>query len=191
MVPQTWRGLFTSECRLTSRRKPTRECWSVRSNYHPWSFPANWRWTSWTLSREGRCGASVTITCTGPVTESATSLQSTNVRNRQFLCKIVASRIRELQVDESHSSGTIRVAAPLSLSYQQCKNSMAGCSVKLKPGYFFSNEPGYYKEDDFGVRLENILEVIPADKLVHLDTFLWLRDDCIIIFHNSLLITSS
>lgn len=77
--------------------------------------------------------------------------------------------LRELQIDESHSSGTIRVAAPISLSYYGCKNSIAGCSVKLKPGFFLSNEPGYYKEDDFGVRLENILEVVPADKLVHLD----------------------
>ncbi|XP_058804191.1 xaa-Pro aminopeptidase ApepP-like [Phymastichus coffea] len=38
-----------------------------------------------------------------------------------------------------------------------------GCnSALLKPGYFLSNEPGYYKEDDFGVRLENVIEVVPA-----------------------------
>ncbi|XP_036138554.1 xaa-Pro aminopeptidase ApepP isoform X2 [Monomorium pharaonis] len=52
--------------------------------------------------------------------------------------------------------------SPISLSYFGCENS----GVKLKPGFFLSNEPGYYKEDDFGVRLENILEVIPADKLL-------------------------
>jgi len=46
------------------------------------------------------------------------------------------------------------------------KNSLAGCSAKLKPGFFLSNEPGYYKEGDFGVRLENILEVLPSDKSV-------------------------
>jgi len=80
----------------------------------------------------------------------------------------------EYILDESHSSGTIRVAAPISLSYIGCKNSIAGCSIKLKPGFFLSNEPGYYKEDDFGVRLENILEVIPVDKLVHLNTFLFI-----------------
>lgn len=45
---------------------------------------------------------------------------------------------------------------------------MTGCSLKLKPGFFLSNEPGYYKEGDFGIRLENILEVIPASKLVDL-----------------------
>ncbi|XP_024871285.1 xaa-Pro aminopeptidase 1-like isoform X1 [Temnothorax curvispinosus] len=56
---------------------------------------------------------------------------------------------------------------PISLSYFGYKNSIAGCSVKLKPGFFLSNEPGYYKENDFGVRLENVLEVIPADKLAH------------------------
>ncbi|RZB41166.1 xaa-Pro aminopeptidase 1-like, partial [Asbolus verrucosus] len=31
---------------------------------------------------------------------------------------------------------------------------------KLKPGYFLSNEPGFYKEDDFGIRLENVMEVV-------------------------------
>ncbi|KAL1122414.1 hypothetical protein AAG570_003818 [Ranatra chinensis] len=30
----------------------------------------------------------------------------------------------------------------------------------FKEGYFFSDEPGYYKEDKFGIRLENILEVV-------------------------------
>ncbi|XP_063218262.1 xaa-Pro aminopeptidase 1-like isoform X2 [Bacillus rossius redtenbacheri] len=30
----------------------------------------------------------------------------------------------------------------------------------FQEGYFFSNEPGYYEEGNFGVRLENILEVV-------------------------------
>lgn len=71
-----------------------------------------------------------------------------------------------------HSSGRIRVAAPISVSYHGYKSSLAGCSARLKPGFFLSNEPGYYKEGDFGVRLENILEVIPADKLVRSNAFL-------------------
>lgn len=80
--------------------------------------------------------------------------------------KIVASRELWNTIDESHSSGTIRVAAPISVSYFANNSSVIGCSIKLKPGFFLSNEPGYYKEGDFGVRLENILEVIPADKSV-------------------------
>jgi len=37
------------------------------------------------------------------------------------------------------------------------KNSKSG---KFKPGMFFSDEPGYYKEGDFGLRLETILRVV-------------------------------
>lgn len=36
-------------------------------------------------------------------------------------------------------------------------------AVTLKPGFFLSNEPGFYKKDDFGVRLENILEVVTTN----------------------------
>ena len=34
---------------------------------------------------------------------------------------------------------------------------------KLKPNMFFSDEPGYYKEGEFGIRLETILRVVPTD----------------------------
>ena len=37
------------------------------------------------------------------------------------------------------------------------KNSKPG---KFKVGMFFSDEPGYYKEGDFGLRLETILRVV-------------------------------
>jgi len=33
--------------------------------------------------------------------------------------------------------------------------------------FFFNTEPGYYKENDFGVRLETILEVITKVIIVH------------------------
>jgi len=33
----------------------------------------------------------------------------------------------------------------------------------LKPGIFFSDEPGYYKEGEFGIRLETILKVVPKE----------------------------
>ncbi|XP_029342090.1 xaa-Pro aminopeptidase 2-like [Acyrthosiphon pisum] len=36
--------------------------------------------------------------------------------------------------------------------------------VVLKEGYFISDEPGYYKENHFGVRLETILEVITKNE---------------------------
>ncbi|EDW83651.1 uncharacterized protein Dwil_GK13723 [Drosophila willistoni] len=43
---------------------------------------------------------------------------------------------------------------PISVAYG--KNS----SFHFKRGYFFSSESGYYKRDDFGVRLKNVLEAI-------------------------------
>jgi len=33
---------------------------------------------------------------------------------------------------------------------------------KFTPGIFFSDEPGYYQEGDWGLRLETILQVVPA-----------------------------
>lgn len=34
----------------------------------------------------------------------------------------------------------------------------------FKDGYFFTNEPGYYKADAFGIRLANVLEVVDTTK---------------------------
>ena len=34
---------------------------------------------------------------------------------------------------------------------------------QLTPGLFFSDEPGYYQEGDWGLRLETILQVVPAN----------------------------
>lgn len=34
-----------------------------------------------------------------------------------------------------------------------------GPQIPLKPGMIITNEPGFYKEGKFGIRIENILEV--------------------------------
>ena len=39
------------------------------------------------------------------------------------------------------------------------KNSEPG---EFRPGMFFSDEPGYYQEGDWGLRLETILRVVSA-----------------------------
>jgi Xaa-Pro aminopeptidase len=36
--------------------------------------------------------------------------------------------------------------------------------AELKPGMIISNEPGYYKEGAFGIRIENLVLVLPAKK---------------------------
>ncbi|KAH8418055.1 hypothetical protein KR222_010990, partial [Zaprionus bogoriensis] len=47
---------------------------------------------------------------------------------------------------------------PISVSYGQ--NS----SYHFKQGYFFSSESGFYKRNDFGVRLKNVLEVLDTGR---------------------------
>ncbi|EDV42231.1 uncharacterized protein Dana_GF17113, isoform B [Drosophila ananassae] len=43
---------------------------------------------------------------------------------------------------------------PIAVAYGQSN------SFHFKEGYFFSSESGYYKRNDFGVRLKNVLEVV-------------------------------
>ncbi|EDW58690.2 xaa-Pro aminopeptidase ApepP [Drosophila virilis] len=47
---------------------------------------------------------------------------------------------------------------PISVAYGQ--NS----SFHFKQGYFFSSESGFYKRDDYGVRIKNVLEVLDTGK---------------------------
>lgn len=48
--------------------------------------------------------------------------------------------------------------SPIDISYA------AQQKYHFKEGYFFSNEPGYYKSGVYGIRLENVLEVIDTGK---------------------------
>jgi Xaa-Pro aminopeptidase len=41
--------------------------------------------------------------------------------------------------------------------------------VPLDPGMILSNEPGYYREGEFGIRIENLVVVIPAPELTGAD----------------------
>ena len=38
-------------------------------------------------------------------------------------------------------------------------------AVPLEPGMIVSNEPGYYKEDGYGIRIENLQVVTPAEPI--------------------------
>ena len=47
-------------------------------------------------------------------------------------------------------------------------------SVELLPGMILSNEPGYYKEKDFGIRIENLIIVKKHNKnLIKFETISW------------------
>ncbi len=41
--------------------------------------------------------------------------------------------------------------------------SKAGNTVNLRPGMILSNEPGYYKKGAYGIRLENLVVVVPRE----------------------------
>lgn len=41
--------------------------------------------------------------------------------------------------------------------------SKKGSDVALEPGMVISNEPGYYKEGEYGIRIENLVMVVPAE----------------------------
>ena len=43
--------------------------------------------------------------------------------------------------------------------------SKVGNTVALKPGMIVSNEPGYYKTDGYGIRIENLVAVVMADDM--------------------------
>ncbi|CAL7934020.1 unnamed protein product [Xylocopa violacea] len=76
--------------------------------------------------------------------------------------------------------------SPISVSYMQAERVCG--SIEFKPGYFLSNEPGYYKEGEFGVRLENILETVEANTS-HEDsiTFLKFRDVTLVPYEPKLI----
>ena len=52
------------------------------------------------------------------------------------------------------------------LSVHEGPQSISGRStVPLQVGMILSNEPGYYREGDFGIRIENLMVVVPAPEL--------------------------
>jgi len=61
-------------------------------------------------------------------------------------------------VDFDHGTGH-GVGSYLSVHEGPQRISKVGNTVALKPGHILSNEPGYYKANHYGIRLENLLAV--------------------------------
>ncbi|XP_044757576.1 probable Xaa-Pro aminopeptidase P [Coccinella septempunctata] len=59
----------------------------------------------------------------------------------------------------------------------------------FKPGYFLSLEPGYYSEGEFGVRLENVVEVVERKWLPPVNgyRFLGFKDRTLVPYNSKLL----
>jgi Xaa-Pro aminopeptidase len=65
--------------------------------------------------------------------------------------------------DYDHGTGH-GVGSFLSVHEGPQRLSRAG-DVPLQPGMILSNEPGYYRPDAFGIRIENLITVIEAEPL--------------------------
>ncbi len=68
----------------------------------------------------------------------------------------------EAGLDYDHGTGH-GVGAYLSVHEGPQRISKLPSKVPLEPGMIVSNEPGYYQVGDFGIRIENLVEVIEPD----------------------------
>jgi len=67
-------------------------------------------------------------------------------------------------LDYDHGTGH-GVGSYLSVHEGPHRISKMPNSIALKPGMIISNEPGYYKADDYGIRIENLVTVYEIDDL--------------------------
>ncbi len=67
----------------------------------------------------------------------------------------------EAGIDFDHGTGH-GVGSYLSVHEGPASISKRGTAVALKRGMILSNEPGYYKEGAFGIRIENLVLVVEA-----------------------------
>ena len=77
-------------------------------------------------------------------------------------------------LDYDHGTGH-GVGSYLSVHEGPCSLSRAGKMVPLQPGMILSDEPGFYLPGAYGIRLENLLLVQPADGLSARKLFLRLE----------------
>lgn len=67
----------------------------------------------------------------------------------------------EAGLDYDHGTGH-GVGSYLGVHEGPQRISKGGHTVALQPGMILSNEPGYYKSGEYGIRLENLVVVVPA-----------------------------
>jgi Xaa-Pro aminopeptidase len=76
----------------------------------------------------------------------------------------------QVGLDYDHGTGH-GVGSYLSVHEGPQRISKIPNRVALEPGMIISNEPGYYKTDEYGIRIENLVVVVPASSSnSHLDT---------------------
>lgn len=71
--------------------------------------------------------------------------------------------LKEVGLDYAHGTGH-GVGSYLSVHEGPCGISPRSTTVPFEPGMIVSNEPGYYKEGAYGIRIENLVTVIDTGK---------------------------
>ena len=71
--------------------------------------------------------------------------------------------LKEVGLDYAHGTGH-GVGSYLSVHEGPCSISSANSTVPLKTGMILSNEPGYYKEGAYGIRLESLVTVVDTGR---------------------------
>jgi Xaa-Pro aminopeptidase len=71
--------------------------------------------------------------------------------------------LKEVGLDYAHGTGH-GVGSYLSVHEGPCGISPRSTTVPMEPGMIISNEPGYYKEGAYGIRIENLVTVIDTGK---------------------------
>ena len=71
--------------------------------------------------------------------------------------------LKEVGLDYAHGTGH-GVGSYLSVHEGPCGISPLSSTVPLEPGMIISNEPGYYKEGAYGIRIESLVTVIDTGK---------------------------
>ena len=69
----------------------------------------------------------------------------------------------EAGLDYDHGTGH-GVGSYLSVHEGPHRISKVGSSVALRPGMIVSNEPGYYKTGEYGIRIESLVVVVPRPR---------------------------
>lgn len=79
------------------------------------------------------------------------------------LDRLARQFLKKEGLDYDHGTGH-GVGCFLSVHEGPQRISKVPNKVPLVPGMVISNEPGYYKEGEYGIRIENLVTVIPAGK---------------------------
>lgn len=80
----------------------------------------------------------------------------------QSLDAIARRPLWEAGFDYAHGTGH-GVGSYLAVHEGPQRIAKQASGVALRPGMILSNEPGYYKEDAYGIRIENLVLVVPSE----------------------------